>query len=218
MRIPKMLLGTVLSLVLGACGGGGSSADISSSGEVSTSTEPTTTEASTTSTSTTTPAPTTTRRPAATTIAVATTRQPVTPVPTSTTVAGGVRCSAAQLTVEVTTDRATYRPGERVQARATLRNRSTSPCFYNSYTAAYRFDGPSGQVVAPGATLIADAFADTPLPAGAMLTQTPTWDQQACPSGPPCSQAPPGSYTVRASWGFEGPLVVGSATFVLAAT
>jgi len=115
----------------------------------------------------------------------------------------------------VTTGQATYRPGERVQAQAILRNRSGAPCLYTSYTGSQRFEGPTGQVVAPTVAFIADGFADTALPAGATLTQAPTWDQRACTGTESCAQALPGTYTVRVSWAFSGAPVEGAATFGL---
>ncbi|MDQ6724730.1 MAG: hypothetical protein M3066_00920 [Actinomycetota bacterium] len=217
----NMVLGAVLLLWAGACGSSGGNAEVGSSGATS-STEPTTTELPSTTAvaSTTTPptaAPPTTARAVPVPGGVTTTLKPVSsPFATSTTRAGGVvRCSPAVLAVEVSTDKAAYRPGERVQAQAVLRNRSGAPCLYNSYVGSQHFEGPGGQPVSLTATFVADAFADTPLAAGAAFTQSPTWDQQACATAGSCAAAPPGTYTVKVSWSFDGAPAEGSATFRL---
>lgn len=217
-RLVRVALGAVMTLWLTACGDGAERAVIGSSG--STSTEPTTTLAPTTTDAPTTTGPSTTVARTVTTIGVPTTRRTTTTRAPATTVTTGatVPCSAAQLTVEVTTDKATYRPGETVRILGTLRNRSGATCTYSSYTGSHQIDGPSGQTVRPGAVFIADAFRETPLPAAATLTQSPTWDQGVCAATPPpCPQAPLGTYTARVAWGFAGPPVEGSATFQLVA-
>jgi hypothetical protein len=222
MRLVRVLVGAVLGVTLAACGDGAEPADISSSAEVTT-TQPSTTAGPTSTEAPTTTGPSTTvRRSTATTVAVTTTRRPSTTTrpPTTTTVTTGasVSCSAAQLTVEVTTDKPSYRPGETVRVQGTLRNQSGAACSYTSYTGSQEIAGPSGAPVRPSSVFIADAFRDTPLPAGATLTQSPTWDQQACPtSGAACAQAPPGTYTAKVGWGFGGAPVEGSATFQLVA-
>ncbi len=217
MKVPAVLA-VIVGLCLPACGGGSNDVDVGSSAATTTTESSTTVPATTTtapSTSTTAGRSTTTVRRSTST--VATTRRPgTTTAAPPTTGARGTACSAAQLSVEVKTDKATYRPGETVRAQATLRNRSAAPCFYASYTGAHRFEGPSGQLVRPSPVYIADAFRETELAPGATLTQNPTWDQQSCAaSGSPCSQAPPGTYTVKVSWGFSGPPVEGSTTFRL---
>jgi hypothetical protein len=222
MGFRSLALAAVLALATAACGGGRSGADIGSSA-TSSSTEPVTaapspTEPSTSAVPSTATSVAGTVRSTSSTVSVATTRRPApSPLPVSSTAAPGAapRCSAAQLTVEVATDKATYRPGERVQAQAILRNRSSEACLYSSYTGSQHFEGPTGQAVSPTAAYIADAFADTPLAAGAALTQSPTWDQQVCNAAGACAQAPPGTYTVKASWAFSGSPVEGSATFRL---
>jgi len=119
--------------------------------------------------------------------------------------------------VEAATDKATYRPGERVQVRATLHNGSAVPCLYNSYMGGSHVVNAGGLEVAPSPVFIADAFKDTPLAAGATLTQSPSWDQRTCSAdGVSCAQAPPGTYTFKVSWTFEGPPVEGATTFRLA--
>lgn len=221
MRLVRVALAAVLGVMLAACGDGAQPADISSSAEV-TSTQPSTTAGPTTTEApTTTGSSTTVRRSTASTVAVTTTRRPATTrPPTTTTVTTGasVPCSAAQLAVEVTTDKPSYRPGETVRVQGTLRNQSGAACSYTSYTGSQEIAGPSGAPVRPSSIFIADAFRDTPLPAGATLTQSPTWDQQACPTaGGTCAQAAPGTYTAKVGWGFGGAPVEGSATFQLAA-
>lgn len=145
------------------------------------------------------------------------------PPPSSTTPpAGRTPCSPAQVEAEVTTDKTVYRPGETVKVSGTLRNRSGGPCYYTNYAGSNQIDGPSGQPARPNTMFIADAFADTQLPAGATLTQNPTWDQQLCIGGPifQCErpgQAPPGTYTVKVGWRFGGEPAEASATFRLVA-
>lgn len=198
-----------LVISLAACGNGTTPVDIGSA-STTTETSPSSTAATTTLAPTTTQAPTTTRRPATTLAPVAATRPPV--ATSSTT--GRTPCSAAVLSVTVATDKAVYRPGETVQASATLRNSSLAPCYYASYTGGGSFETVGGQPVKQLPVFIADAFTDRPLDPGATLTQNPTWDQQVCATN--CSQAPPGTYRVRVSWGFAGPPIEGSATFRLA--
>ncbi|MGI8809039.1 MAG: hypothetical protein ACR2KK_14610 [Acidimicrobiales bacterium] len=217
MRLAKVAIAAVLSLGLSSCGAGDGGGEIGSSAATTTITSPTTTtEPPATSSPTTTAS--TVRRSTASTAAVTTTRRPATTTPAPTTTAGGrVGCTGAQLVVEVSTDRATYRPGERVQATATLRNRSSAPCFYASYSVTHRIEDSSGQLMVPIPILVADNFTDTALVAGATMTQGPSWDQRACPDGASCVQAPPGTYTVKVSWGFLGAPVEGSSTFRLVA-
>ena len=224
MRISKLVQATLLCVALAACGDDREHADISSVG-VTTSSPPTTeatTTVPTTTVVTTTRPSTTVRRPTGSTAAVTTTTRGAGagPLPTSTTPsADRPPCSPSLLAVEVATDRATYRPGETVMVQATLRNRSGAPCYYTSYAGGHRIDGPGGQPVRPLAVFIADAFRDTPLAAGATLTQSPTWDQQACPASPgaQCAQAAPGTYTVTVEWRFGGEPAAASASFRLAA-
>ncbi len=147
MTLPKLALGIVVAVALGACNRGGERAIISSS--AATTTAVATTEATTTIVPPTTEAgpgtsSTTLRPPAAPSSTVprpATTRHPA---PTTTTIVTPPQCSGVQLTVDVVTDKATYGPGEVVSALATLRNRSGAPCLYSGYYGSSRFRGPSG--------------------------------------------------------------------------
>jgi len=120
--------------------------------------------------------------------------------------------------VEVTTDKATYRPGETVKVLATLRNISGAPCFYTNYVGEQRFETAAGSPIRPGSMFIADALKNSSLAPGATLTQSPTWDQQACVANPfpQCAPAPPGTYVVKIGWRFGDPSE-GSATFRLVA-
>lgn len=222
MRISKLVPVTALYVMLAACGNGTQRADISSAG--ATTSTPPSTEATTTAPPTIVAAtrpPTTVRRPTSATVAVTTTRRTgAAPLPSSTTPPPDrPPCSPSLLAVEVSTDRATYRPGETVMVQATLRNRSGAPCYYNSFAGGHRIEGPNGQPVQPFAMFIADAFRDTPLAAGATLTQNPTWDQQACSASPlsQCMQAAPGSYVVTVEWRFGGDPAAGSASIRLVA-
>lgn len=127
-------------------------------------------------------------------------------------------CTAAQLVVEVRTDRAAYRPGDLVGGVSTLRNRSASTCFYGSYSATIGFLGPSGEPVGLTSNLHADALPGTltALPSGGALSQDTVWDQRNC-NGSQCLRVAPGTYALRGTWDLSGPGVTGSTTFVLLA-
>lgn len=217
MRMAKVTLGIMVALGLGACGGGGERAIIGSSGaRTSTSEAPTTVLVPTTvagpvSSSTTVRLPT---APVTTVLRTTTTRPQAS---TTTTAPGLPLCSAVQLTVDVTTDKATYRPGELVRALATLRNRSSAPCVANGYSGSSRFSGPAGTPVGYAGMLIGEGgpFGLTTLGPGETMTQDPTFDQRICSDGVNCTQAPPGTYAVTVDWTFSGPPIVGSKTFVL---
>lgn len=97
------------------------------------------------------------------------------PLPPSTTFAPDrPPCSPSRLSVEVTTDKATYRPGETVKVLATLRNISGAPCFYTNYVGEQRFETAAGSPIRPGSMFIADALKNSSLAPGATLTQSPT--------------------------------------------
>ena len=226
MRIPMVLRATILALGLSACAGGEDQAVVGSSGAT------TITEAAVTTTTvapSTVPAPSTTLRSSnsmtgstPTTVPATTTPGPRSaPLPVSPTFPPGrTPCSPAQLAVGITTDKATYRPGETVKVSATLRNTSGGPCFYTNYVGEHRFTGQSGEPVRPASMFIADFIANSSLAAGATLTQSPTWDQQACSFNPllACTPAPPGTYTATVGWRFGGEPAEGSVTFGLASS
>ncbi|MDQ6727619.1 MAG: hypothetical protein M3066_15830 [Actinomycetota bacterium] len=219
MTLPKLALGIVVAVALGACSG--ERAIISSSG--ATTTAVATTEATTTivpPTSEATPGTSSTTRPAApaSTVPRPTTTRP--PASTTTTTAVPPPCSGAQLSVDVVTDKATYRPGELVSALATLRNRSGAPCVANGYSGSSRFSGPAGQPVGDTGMLIGEGgpFGLTTIGAGGTMTQKATFDQRICAGGAySCTQAPPGVYTITVDWTFTGPPIVGSKAFMLVA-
>jgi hypothetical protein len=223
MWISRAVLGAVLCVAPVACGVDGETADISSVGVTTSSTLPT---------ETTTTAPTTTTTVVAVTRPSTTLRRPTSSTVTTTRGAGGAPmptstttppdrppCSPSLVAVEVTTDRATYRPGETVRVQATLRNQSGTACYYTSYVGGHRVTGPDGKPVLPFSMFVADAFRDTALASGATLTQSPTWDQQTCPETPfpQCTQAAPGTYSVTVEWRFGGEPAQASASFRLVA-
>lgn len=225
MGMPRVALAVMVALGVGACGGTRERAVISSSAATTTTAEmPTTTaEATTTPPSTTVPvlgsSSTTLRRQAApvTTSLRSTTTRPL----ATTTSAGPPQCSSAQLTVDVTTDKVTYRPGELVRTLATLRNRSGAPCRYDGFSGSSRFSGPAGQPVGSAGMLIGEGGpgfgGPTTFAPGETMTQNPTYDQKICVNGAECAQAPPGTYAVTVDWTFSGSPIVGSKTFVLIA-
>jgi len=226
MRVSRVLRAAILGLGLSACAGG-DEAVIGSSGKTTiTAADVTTTIATTTVPPSTVPTPSTTLRNSNGTTGSTRTTAPVTttpglrsgPLPLPTTpVPGRTQCSPAQFSVDVATDEATYRPGQTVRVSATLRNTSGAPCFYTNYVGEHRFTDQSGEPVRPQSMFIADFIADASLAAGATLTQGHTWDQQACSFNPfpPCTQAPPGTYTATVGWRFGGAPAEGSVTFRL---
>jgi hypothetical protein len=158
----------------------------------------------------------TTARPVATTAAsVEETVPPTTEAP-QPTIPGPAqpRCSPANVQATLTLA-PTYAAGQPVSGQAVLRNTSGAPCYYASYTQSQEITDAGGNPVAPGGTLIADAFADTPFNAGQTLSAHVDWNQQVCVGAPDCHPAPPGSYTATVTWSFDGPPVTATATFAI---
>jgi hypothetical protein len=160
----------------------------------------TTTTVAVTST-TATPAPTTTVAGARTT----TTRRGATTTTagagaTTTTTGPIAACTAGQMEAVVTTDKAAYVPGEPVKIQSTLRNRSAVTCTYPSFVFSAAILSPAGATItsfervgeSPGA-----------LGAGQQNEASVTWDRLGC-APQPCTQTPPGEYTVSATWNFPG--------------
>ena len=169
------------------------------------------------------PVTTTTTLPADTTTTVAVTSTTLTPAP-STTVAGATTttrrgattttragatttttrpiaaCTTAQIEAAVTTDKGSYAPGEQVRIHSTLRNRSATTCTYPSFIFAATILSPGGatiigfdrQEAAPGA-----------LGAGQAHEATVSWDRFGC-APQPCTQNPPGTYSVAVTWNYPG--------------
>ena len=176
-------------------------------GDESTTTSSTVVE-STTTTSTTIAATTSTtsRRSTTTTSRRTTTTRPpagstTTAGPPTTAPPGVKLCTPAELVASIDTDRDSYTPAQAVKVTTTLRNRSSTTCFYNGY--GFKIDYKNDAGTSFGAVhLIADSFRDVPLGPGETLTQTPTWDHQACEPG--CRPLPPGAYLATASWMLGG--------------
>jgi len=158
--------------------------------------DPTTTIAVTTTTA---PAPSTTVAGATTTTRRGATTTTTRPGATTTT-APIAACTTAQMEAAVTTDKASYAQGEPVRIQSTLRNRSAVTCTYPSFVFSAAILSPAGATVtafervgeAPGA-----------LGAGQQHEATVTWDRLGC-APQPCTQTPPGEYTVTATWNFPG--------------
>jgi hypothetical protein len=175
-----------------------------------------TTSTTTVAETTTTPAPATTAAPATITTTAAgrptttsTTRRPTTttsrPASTTTTAArpptlpsAAPKCTPDHIGAAIAVDRPSYTAAQSVQVTSTLRNRSSTTCFYNGYTAGISFRNDAGASYG-GVTVVADSFADVPLRPGETLTHTGTWDHRACPE-PGCGPLPPGPYYAIARW------------------
>lgn len=141
---------------------------------------------------------TTTTRGTSTTVRPTTTTRPT--APTNTTAPGRPLCAAEQM--EIILDIGTsYPPGQPVRMATTLRNRSSTPCFYRGYTVMMTFLDPGGRTLI-GSAVHADDIEDRAFAPGQRITHDVTWDPRVCPT-PPCSQ-PPGIYEVTADWSFSG--------------
>lgn len=177
----------------------------SSTAAASTTTIPdTTTTQVVATTATTRGAPTTVVRPTTTTA-------PRAPATTTTTAARN--CTAAQIEVAATTDKRSYVPGEQVIFSSTLRNRSSTTCFYAGYRFQATFADPAGRRIiefdmdSPGTR--------SPLAPGAVLTGSVPFDQGAC-QAQPCPTLRPGpGYSVTATWSFAGGPYQARATFAV---
>ncbi|HVF14403.1 MAG TPA: hypothetical protein VM942_07370 [Acidimicrobiales bacterium] len=181
--------------------------------------EPTTTTTSAAVTVTTAPTRATATTAAAAPVATnpAPTPDPPDPVPDPTVPPPKQpRCSPDQMEANLTLGQTSYRQGEQVTGQAVLRNRSGAPCYYYSYSQSTVFENAVGETVAPGAALIADAFADTAFAPDQTLTASPSWDLAICINSPTCSPAPPGAYTATVTWSFDGPPIRATATFQVA--
>ena len=141
---------------------------------------------------------TTTRRPSTTVRQTTTTTRPT--AATNTTAPGRPLCAAEQM--EITLDIGTsYAPGQPVRMATTLRNKSSTPCFYRGYTLTMTFLDPGGRTLI-GSGVHADDIEDRAFAPGQRITHDATWDPRVCET-PPCTQ-PPGIYEVTADWSFSG--------------
>ena len=138
-----------------------------------------------------------TRRPTTTTTratAPTTTTRP----PATTTSTARPTCTSDHLVAAIATDRPSYTPTQVVLVTSTLRNRSSTTCFYNGYTAGMTFRNDAGATYG-GVNVVADSFADVPLRPGETLTHTGSWDHRACPDTD-CGPLPPGRYYATVRW------------------
>ena len=153
--------------------------------------------------STTTSPPTTAARRTTTTRGTSTTVRPTTttrPGSTLTTVAGRPLCAAEQIDISIAVA-TSYPAGQPVRMETTLRNKSSTPCYYRGYDVAMTFLDPGGRTLV-GQAVHADAFEDAAFAPGQRITHDATWDPRVCPT-PPCTQ-PPGTYEATAEWSFSG--------------
>ena len=170
--------------------------------------DPTTTVALTSTT--TAPAPSTTAAGARTTTtrrgATTTTRAGAT-----TTTGPIVACTSAQIDATVNTDKGSYTPGEQVRIHSTLRNRSATTCTYPSFIF-------SATVLSPGGATITgfDRQGDAPgaLGPGQAHEATVDWNRLGC-APQPCTQNPPGTYSVSVTWHFPGGPYTATKAFTL---
>ncbi len=146
---------------------------------------------------TTAPAPSTTVAGATTTTRRATTTT-TRAAATTTTTGPVIACTNAQIEAAVSTDKGSYAPGESVGIHSTLRNRST--CTYPSFIF-------SATVLSPGGAMITgfDRQGDAPgsLGPGQAHEARVNWDRLGC-APQPCTQNPPGTYSVSVTWHFPG--------------
>lgn len=157
----------------------------------------TTARAATTTTTARAGATTTTRRPASTTVAPGATPD----------------CTAAQIEVTAMTDKSSYVEGQQVKVDSTLRNRSTTTCYYTGHTFGVTIVDAAGKainsfnIVTPGPTK--SAFVP-----GATLSGSVPWDQFSC-GAPPCLLPPRGAYAAAVTWIFAGGPYEARAPFLL---
>ncbi len=221
MKVQVAVAVAVLGLGLAACGGGGEAADIASRGDsssTSATTAPTTTLLSP-STSTSAAGPSTSAVTVTTIRRPTTTRAPATSVPATTTPGPPPtppRCEDVPLTVEVATERTTYRPGEMVRGTYTMRNTSGAACVYRNVAFTQGFEDAAGHAVGDAGAGHTDGFSDSAVAAGATITVFDLgWDQKTCSTGVTCTQAPPGIYAAIVTFTMSGTQRQGSATIQL---
>ena len=165
--------------------------------------ETATTTSTTTEGATTTSSPPTTGATTATTLRPTTTvRPPATARPQTTTTAPLELCAADQIDIRAVTDSLSYPAGQPVRLTSTIRNRSSTPCFYRGYDLTLTFFDPAGRTLL-SSKFHADDIGDRPFAPGQSLTHTAVWDYRTCQT-PPCRLPPPGIYSVAASWSFSG--------------
>jgi len=122
-------------------------------------------------------------------------------------------CTATQIEVAATTDKRSYLPCEQVMFASTLRNRSSTTCFYAGYEFRAIYADPAGRAII-GFDLISPGTR-SPLAPGAVLTGSVPFDQRAC-NAQPCQTLIPGpGYSVTATWTFQGGPYRAAATFAL---
>lgn len=150
-------------------------------------------------------ATTTTTRPGATTTTSA--------ASTTTAPRGTPDCTAAQIEVTAMTDKSSYVEGQQVKVDSTLRNRSTTTCYFTGHTFGVAILDAAGRtinsfnIVTPGPTK--SAFVP-----GATLSGSVPWDQFSCRT-PPCFLPPRGPYAAAVTWIFAGGPYEARAPFVL---
>ncbi len=134
---------------------------------------------------------------------------PPTTVPPATSEPAAAPCAPSEARVTVSTEKASYGPGESVRGASTLENRSSSACLLPT-RAFFRIMNAAGKDVGSFAYTLELRMPVRAEP-GKVFTSTFTWDQLDC-AGSACAQVPPGTYTAVADWTESGPYT-GSTTF-----
>lgn len=168
------------------------------------------------------PAPTTTSPPTtvgrttttrggatSTTRRTTTTRAPATPTTSTPPL-----CLADQIDISGRPDRLSYPAGQPVTVSATIRNRSSAPCYYRGYTVEIRFLDPAGQQII-GQVAHADDLDFQTFAPGQSITHTATWEPLRHCTPPPCAPPRPDIYSIQAIWSFSGGRYTATQQYVL---
>ena len=127
---------------------------------------------------------------------------PPAPVAPPTTAPGAANCPSSDVRVTVTTEKATYAPGETVRGATTIENRSAGACLLPT-RGFVRIMNTAGKDVSSFAYTMEYRIPVLAEP-GKTFTTPFTWDQKDC-SGSACVQVPAGTYNVAADWTEGGP-------------
>jgi hypothetical protein len=134
---------------------------------------------------------TSTKVPAATTTTTA--------KPPTTTAAPTKACTQGDLSLDVTTDKASYERGVTVNVAARATNRSSAAC-HDPAVSAYAVVDAADQIVFHAEYPTGEASGSAAaLSQGEARQVDLQWNQRVCDTS--CNQAPPGTYRIRVRWG-----------------